>query len=242
MTKKTLQLLATAALVAGFGFTTVTANAADTTATGSKTTTAKVNLTQKKVDPTDPTNPDTAGNIKLTEAPTFDFGSQELDGVTASYTKNITDTAASDGGIMTSNLQVVNPGAPSGWNIQVKSTGMATTDGVSLKGSDIALTSGAITTTNTDASGAIDTSNAPTFSDTPVKIDLNNGAFVPVASAAASVGKTESAAEVDAQGVGTWNMAFSKAALNIAGSNVAGQYTGNLVWALTNAPEGNGLA
>ncbi|WP_203641995.1 WxL domain-containing protein [Levilactobacillus andaensis] len=238
MTKKTLQLLATAALVAGFGFTTVTANAADTTETGSKTTTAKVNLTQKTVTPTDPDNPNTAGNIMLTQAPSFDFGKQELDGVTTSYTKSITNTAASDGGIMTSNLQVVNPGAPSGWNIQVKSTGLATTDGVSLKGSDIALTNGDITTTNKDAAGALDTSNAPTFSNTSIKIDLNSGAYVPVASAAASVGKTDTTAEVAAQGVGTWNMAFSKADLNIAGSNVAGEYTGNLVWALTNAPTG----
>ncbi|WP_143463428.1 WxL domain-containing protein [Levilactobacillus enshiensis] len=220
MTKKTLQLLATAALVAGFGFTTVTANAADTadtTATGSKTTTANVNLTQKKVDPTDPSNPDTAGNIKLTKAPSFDFGTQELDGTTSNFTKTATPT---------STVQVVNPGAPSGWNVQVKSTGLKTTDGTDLKGSDIVLTNGDVTTSNKDAAGNADNSGAPTFNSDSVKIDLSNGAYQPVATAAAN------------EGVGTWDMAFSNAALNIAGSNVAGEYTGNLVWALTNAPTG----
>jgi len=221
MTKKTLQLLATAALVAGFGFTTVTANAADTTETGSKTTTAKVSLTQKTVTPTDPDHPDTAGNIQLTQAPSLDFGSQELDG-SANFTKTITEAPA-----LSSDVQVVNPGATTGWNVQVKSTGMATADAtpVALKGSKIVLTPGTATTTNKNADDSTDNTGAPTFSGA-IKVDLSDGAYQPVASAAAN------------GGVGTWDMPFTQAALDIAGSNVAGEYSGNLVWALTNAPTG----
>lgn len=210
MTKKTLQLLATIAAVTGLGLaSTVTANAA---ISGTQSTTANVTLNagSGSGDGSDGNTDGNAGGIKLTNVPGFDFGEQTIDASRASATY--------DAGSNIQPVTVVNPGIATGWNVTVSLAPMKSGDDV-LRGSNLVLTgtdSGA-TTTNSDATGA------PTFGSATLAADGSTGAkSVAVA--------TEKA------GLGTWNMTYSSAQLEVAQNNLAGVYSGDLTWTLTNAP------
>lgn len=207
MTKKTLQLLATVAAVAGMSFAATTAHAAADSA--SSTTTAKVTLEAGSVDPEKPS----AGGIELVSAPNLVFENVTLDGATTQTTKQ---TGAVDP------VVIKNPGVASGWNVTVANTAFGTeADGAgdTIKAGTMTLTSTTPTTTNTDTT---DTANTPTAQT--VELPTEGTTAKPVASAALKAG------------VGTWNVNYSNAALTVPANNVAEAYTSNLTWTLTNAP------
>ncbi|MFC6261361.1 WxL domain-containing protein [Levilactobacillus fujinensis] len=230
MTKKTLQLLATAALVAGFGFTTVTANAA-TTSTG-KDTTATATLNTPKPDTTDPGD---AGGIKLVTVPNIDFGTATLD-ASSDLTLDTSKVPAGtdkDGnatgvqGSIDNPVQVKNAGFSTGWIVQVSTADAMKDAGKThqLTGAQMVLNPGALTSTNVGADGT--TVDSTTGAPTTQVVKLNGGA-------ANGVQTVMSAAAGD--GMGTWNEAFTNATISIPSQTVAGVYTANLNWQLTNAP------
>lgn len=232
MTKKTLQLLATLALAAGFGFTTVTANAADTTDTNdSQTTTATVGLTAGTTDPTGPHS----GAVRLVAAPDLVFG-DKTDGTTitgASQTINatsITTNASSSNNTATGNdhvtvqpsdVAVVNPGTEVSWQVSVQADNFVKTDDTSttLLGAQINF-KGAAATNNNNA----DVSVKPAIAATPT---INAGGAADTILSATK-----------GNGVGTWmNRLTNDTNLTIAGGNVAGTYTSNLTWTISNGPD-----
>ncbi|GEO70230.1 WxL domain-containing protein [Levilactobacillus acidifarinae] len=206
MTKKTLQLLATVAAVTGLGLATTATAHAET---GTKSTSATVTLNAGPVDPTDPGN---AGGIKLVSAPTLNFNALELDGASA-------QTSTLD---KVDPVVITNPGVATGWNVTVANTAFATEAngaGDIIKAGSMVLTSSTPTTSNTDNT---DATNVPTPSN--VSLNTQGTEAVPVATAAAK------------SGLGTWNVNYSKADLTVPANNVAGTYTSDLTWTLTNAP------
>ncbi|WP_261809991.1 WxL domain-containing protein [Levilactobacillus humaensis] len=211
MTKKTLQLLATAAIVAGFGFTTVTANAAST----SSDTVATVNLT-----PGDTTTG--AGGIKLLSAPDVSFSGQ-LNGDKQTFTDGVFTTNASseDTKASAGTVTVNDPGTASGWNVQVASTPFvgATTKG-SLNASQMIFGTPAVSPKDSTQTGAPTPGTALTFA-----ADEKNDNLLVFKAAAG-------------EGVGTWmaNYAAKDASFVVAAGNKADTYTSNLTWTLTNTP------
>ncbi|WP_341780137.1 WxL domain-containing protein [Levilactobacillus sp. HBUAS70063] len=227
MTKKTLQLIATLALAAGFGFTTVTANAADST--DNQTTTATVGLTAGTTDPTGPHS----GAVRLVAAPDLVFG-DKTDGTTitgASQTINatsITTNASSSNNTATGNdkvviedgdVAVVNPGTTDAWKVDVKADNFVKTGDTSttLLGAQIHF-NGDVATNNDDVNVKPAVAASPTA--------IAGGEAVTILSA------------TNGNGAGTWMNRLTKDTnLTIAGGNVAGSYTSNLTWTISNTPE-----
>ena len=233
MTKKTLQLLATVAAVAGMSLATVTANADDTVKSGTQTTTAKVSLTAGSDTSTDGNGNGDAGGIKLTNVPNIDFGTQELDGKTAF---NLDGKLSGNNEAASQAVTVVNPGIGTGWNVQVRNDAMKSASDTTLMASTISLTAkdatpgaGSADTNSTRASDSTaELSAEPTFVSTALNTQGSENQKV----AAAAVGG----------GLGTWNMNYSKANLQVNPRNVAGDYSTTLTWTITNAPAGLGAS
>lgn len=227
MTKKTLQLIATLALAAGFGLTTVTANAADTT--DSQTTNATVGLTAGTTDPDGPHS----GAVRLVAAPDLVFG-DKTDGTpitgaaqtinassitTNANSSNVTTTDDNKVAIEDSDVAVVNPGTSDAWKVDVKADNFVKTGATSttLLGAKINF-NGAVATNNADASVNPAVAASPAITA--------GGASDTILSAA------------NGSGVGTWMNRLTKDTnLTIAGGNVAGTYTSNLTWTISNTPE-----
>ncbi|UIF29296.1 WxL domain-containing protein [Levilactobacillus brevis] len=226
MTKKTLQLIATLALAAGFGFTTVTANAADTN--DSQTTNATVGLTAGTTDPDGPHN----GAVRLVAAPDLVFGdktkgtpitgaTQTIKATSITTNANSSNNSATDANKVTidpSDVAVVDPGTGNGWSVSVKADNFVKDDATStnLLGATINF-KGAVATNNTNAS------ENPAVAATPAVIAGGDSATI------------LSAAK--GNGVGTWmNRLTNDTDLTIAGGNVAGNYTSNLTWTIGNTP------
>lgn len=232
MTKKTLQLLATVAAVAGMSLATVTANADDTVKSGTQTTTAKVSLTAGSDTSTDGNGNGDAGGIKLTNVPNIDFGTQELDGKTAF---NLDGKLSGNNEAANQAVTVVNPGIGTGWNVQVRNDAMKS-GATTLMASTISLTPGAATpgagSEDTNSTRASDStaqlSAAPTFDE--AKLNTEGSENQPVATA------------VVGGGLGTWNMNYKSANLQVNPRNVAGDYSTTLTWTITNAPAGLGAS
>lgn len=229
MTKKTLQLIATLALAAGFGLTTVTANADDTTSTDSQKTTATVGLTAGTTDPDGPHS----GSVRLVAAPDLIFGdaakgtpitgaAQTINATSIKTNANSSNNNATDANKVTiqpSDVAVVNPGTSDAWKVDVKADNFVKTGATSttLLGATINF-KGAVATNNDDAS-------------------LNPAvAATPAVTAGGDSATILSAA--NGSGVGTWmNRLTNDTDLTIAGGNVAGDYTSNLTWTISNTPE-----
>ncbi|WP_395321421.1 WxL domain-containing protein [Levilactobacillus parabrevis] len=227
MTKKTLQLIATVALAAGFGFTTVTANADETTtADNTQKTNASVTLT-----------PGTGtgihdGAVELTAAPDLTFGTHEVTGKADSF--KITPAAGITNGESSTNkaakagdVEVVNSGSDAGWNVTVAATPFTdkTDSSKVLLGSTIAL------------NGTPATDNGSGVNVKPATI----GSAAPGAAAVTTVtpGAANAATVLNAtagNGYGTWQNRISDASLNIAGGNAAGEYSSTLTWTIANTP------
>jgi len=232
MTKKTLQLLASAALVAGLGFTTVTANADATSGTGSVSTTAKVTLDSKGAgDNGDGDGGNVAGSLAITSAPDVSFAGGVLDGTTA-LNLDGTLTNGSESHDKTANagaVTVVDPGTASGWTVQVANTKMANVDSTQtgaaamIQGGKINFSSPALASkdSGTDA-GVTLQGNADANA---LSLDTEGTENVPVYNAAKG------------SGVGTWTDTFSKSNLSVPAGNVKGSYTSTLTWTLNNTPQ-----
>ncbi len=230
MTKKTLQLLASAALVAGLGFTTITANADATSGVGSQTTTAKVTLDSKGSGD----GGNVAGKLALTSAPDVTFAGGTLDGTNAldlagTFEKgaNSADTSAAAGAVT-----VVDPGTASGWNVQVKNTAMANDDS-NASGASAQITGGNFTFSNAvlaSSDGATANAAVQDISDLSNKADTVQ--FNTEGTANQNIFHAESG-----NGVGTWANTYNAASLHVPAGNAKGSYTSTLTWTLTNTPE-----
>lgn len=232
MTKKTLQLIATVALAAGFGFTTVTANAAtgDTTGSDSQSTTATVGLTAPTTDPEGPHS----GQIQLVAAPDLVFGDAtkgtEITGAqqnipATSLKTNATSTsklatgtdADKYSGIQDGDVAVVNPGTSDAWTVTVQAANFIKSDDkdTNLLGATINF-KGGLATTNSDQT------KAPLLAEPSV---IAGGSAETILSATSG------------NGVGTWmNRLTTATDLSISGGNVAGTYASDLTWTVANTP------
>jgi len=227
MTKKTLQLLATTALLAGLGFNTVTASAAEVagstdtpkTESVSDTTNATVSLTAGNDN-----GGNVAGSIHLVSAPDITLGgeltgdSQTLNGIKFATHEFAKDEAASgDAG----SVVVRNAGQKTGWNVTVSNSPFQTEDKKQgLLASSLWLKDAKVDSKETN------TSKPALAKDVELK-----------------TGGTENAlafyANTD-EGIGTWMSKYSDktSELDIAARNKAGAYTSVLTWTLSNAPSG----
>lgn len=217
MTKKTLQLLASVAVVAGLGFTGVTANADSTTSTGT-TTTGNVTLTAGTTDPDNPGGD--AGGINLKTVPYVNVPSTAITGSDQSVTGTVsaTESGTSNDGV----VQVVNPGHKSDWTVQVAATAFKSSDDT-MNASTLVLGTPTIANADTDGTGVAPSTlnQAITFNTGETTANQN------VEAADYSTNK---------EGVGTWNTTYSGATLNLKAGNVAGAYQSTLTWTLTNTP------
>ncbi len=239
MTKKTLQLLATTALLAGLGFNTVTASAAtvnpaekDATSI-SKDTQASVSLTGGGDE-----GGNAAGGIHLITAPNVAFSGtltgdkQTLSEVTFDN-KNFADDSVAKAGT----LVVANQGYETGWTVQVSAgafnlTNPAAKDANVTKDSKVLAASQLVL----DAS-KVSPKEGANQSASPLgnKVTLNSdGTTGNLPIFQASAGK----------GIGTWISQFDKAtsSFEIAAGNKAGNYTSKLTWTLANTPDTTGAS
>ena len=157
----------------------------------------------------DPAN----STIKLTDAPTFDFGTVKIGATTLNL------DASQNGGSVKGNLTVANPGIATGWKVTVKGSAF---EGVGdttnpLKGAVLSLTGGTATATEEN--------NASAAPVTPDVLDVNDqDALVFNAPAGA--------------GIGTWQNVFApeNVKLVIPQGNTAGSYQSQLTWTLSDTP------
>jgi len=242
MTKKTLQLLASAALVAGLGFTTIQANASATTNTGSQDTTAKVTLSSKGAGDNgnngngDGDGGNVAGSLAITSAPDVTFSDGKgnvLDGKTAldltgTFAKGANSWKDAELGAVT----VVDPGTASGWKVQVSNTALTNDLNTDAdKTNDVAGAAATIQGGNINFTGA---KVASTDSTNPA------GATADADNISLATAGTQNKPVYNAKlgaGVGTWTDTFSGADLTVPSGNAAGSYTSTLTWTLTNTPE-----
>ncbi|WP_052493614.1 WxL domain-containing protein [Levilactobacillus brevis] len=227
MTKKTLQFVAAAAMVAGLGFGSVstafaaTSDSASGTNTGSLHTTAKVALTAGSTSGGDNGNDGNAGDgaLALVTAPNYTIDGGELGGSKALKLAGTADDSTP--------VQTVNPGLKTNWGVTVKSSQFATTTGTELQGAVLTLTDGSVTSPTGSTS-----STAPT-GEGSIELNGDGTSEKPVVTAA---GNENITGDAKAVGVGTWNTNFNTASLAVPDGNTAGTYTSNLTWTLKNAP------
>lgn len=215
MTKKTLQLLASVALVAGMGMASVTtAHAADST-TGTAETTGNVTLTADDGEE----GGNNAGGIVLKEAPWITMPSTEING--EDQTVAATVDASKNGGGNDGKLQVVNAGHKSNWNVQVGATAFASGDDT-LGASTLTLSGGKV--------ASVGTSTLP--SSVSTALTFNGGSVTPNQDV---VGATYNANTKE--GVGTFDTTYTGGQLDLKAGNVAGAYESTITWTLTNTPQ-----
>lgn len=226
MTKKTLQFVAAAAMVAGLGFDSVsTAFAASDSASGTNTgdlhTTAKVSLTAGSTSGGDNGDGGNAGDgaLALVSAPNYTIDGGELGG-----SKALKLAGTADG---STPVQTVNPGLKTNWGVTVKSSQFVTTSKTELQGAVLTLTKTGVTSPTGSTS-----STALTAEDS---IALN-GDGTSEQSVVKATGNENITGDAKAVGVGTWNTNFDTASLAVPDGNTAGDYTSNLTWTLKNAP------
>lgn len=242
MTKKTLQLLATTALLAGLGFNTVTASAATNPAEKdatsiSKDTQASVSLTGGGDE-----GGNAAGGIHLISAPNVNFtgtltgDKQTLHDVT--FTNELFgDKTKAPKDLQDGALVVGNQGYETGWNVQVSADAFnlnnpAAKDANVTKDSKVLAASQLVL----DAS-KVSPKEGANQSASPLgnKVTLNSdGTTGNLPIFQASAGK----------GIGTWLSQFDKATSSfvIAAGNKAGNYTSKLTWTLANTPDTTGAS
>lgn len=232
MTTKTLQVLASVALVAGLGLTTVTAHADKAGTTGTQDTTAKVTLDSNGAGDNgnngngDGDGSNVAGSLAITSAPDVTFANGTLDGKTAldldgTFVKGA--NSWKDAGLGA--VAVVDPGTASGWQVQVSNTAMT---------NDVAGTTGAAASIQ---GGTINYKGAKVSS---LDSGTDNGAVLDTDALALPTAGTSNVKVYNAPkgaGVGTWLDTFSTADLTVPAGNAAGSYTSTLTWTLTNSPE-----
>ncbi|MFC6206714.1 WxL domain-containing protein [Levilactobacillus tongjiangensis] len=243
MTKKTLQLLATTALLAGLGFNTVTASAAtvnpaekDATSV-SKQTQASVSLTGGGDE-----GGNAAGGIHLISAPNVAFtgtltgDKQTLHDVT--FTNELFgDKTKAPKELKDGALVVGNQGYETGWNVQVSADAFnlnnpvakdanVTKDSKVLAASQLVLDASKVSATDDN-----NQSNSPLGNKVTLESDGSTG-NLPIFQASAG------------KGIGTWISQFDKAtsSFEIAAGNKAGNYTSKLTWTLANTPDTTGAS
>ncbi|MEB7428319.1 WxL domain-containing protein [Enterococcus faecalis] len=150
----------------------------------------------------------TPGVLTLDAVPNFDFGSQEI------TTKDETYQSKTDSIVTVTDLR----GSSIGWNLTVKQdTQLKTAQNEELKGAQLTLSKGTLQTSSDDTA------------------TVSNGVLIP---GGGSIKVLEATVN---QGNGTFSANWSAegAILEVPGTSVklAKQYTANLIWTLTDAPE-----
>lgn len=161
----------------------------------------------------------TAGSITLLKTPSLKFGAHEI----TAKTQDITiDTKTSGNGLSTP-ITVQNAGQASGWHVTMQVGQFTGDNGHVLKGATLTLTQNRVTS---DSSISV----APTgITDKVVATAGTSSAPVTVLNAAKD--------ETNPVGVGLWRSYLDSATLHIPAGNVSGNYTSNLTWTLSNAPQ-----
>lgn len=220
MTKKTLQLLASVALVAGMGFASITTASADTS-TGTASTTGNVSLTAGE---TDPENPGDAGGITLKAVPFITVPATEIDGTDQEIAATVDATAKS--GDKAGKVQVVNAGHKSDWTVQVASTAFKS-DADTMNASTLTMGTATVAPEATD-----NTTTLPSLVNSAISFNTGeDNANQDVVGATYDTDTKE--------GVGTFNTTYAGTKLNLKAGNVAGDYASTLTWTLTNTPSTN---
>lgn len=220
MTKKTLQLLATVALVTGMGLVSATtAHAADNTA--NVTTTGNVTLT---ADDGEEGGGGNAGGIVLKKTPWITVPSSKINGSDQTIAATVDSALSSGDG--NGAVQVVNAGHKSSWKVQLANTVFTDPDSKDVMNAST-LDFGAATLKAVD-----DTANATTAPSLVNQgLSLNTGSATQNQDVVGATYTTDSK-----EGVGTFNTTYSGAKLNLKAGNVAGNYQSTLTWTLTNTP------
>ena len=163
----------------------------------------------------------TGGEITLLKTPSLKFGAHEI----TANTQDITiDANNSDNGLSTP-ITVQNAGQASGWHVTMQVGQFTGDNGHVLKGATLTLTQEQHRVTSYSS-----ISVAPTgITDKVVATAGTSSAPVTVLSAAKD--------ETDPVGVGLWRSYLDSATLHIPAGNVSGNYTSNLTWTLSNAPQ-----
>jgi hypothetical protein len=157
------------------------------------------------------TTDDGEGNtakLSLDSTPNIDFGSQLISADGNTFSSATIDNP----------LQVTNPGLDEGWSVTVASS--AFTDGSKkLKGAQFKLNAGTVTN-----SSAADVSGLASATD-----------FAPSADGSSQI-VFEAKDSTVGVGVNKDSFAATSATLDVPAGNVAGNYTSNLTWTLTDVP------
>lgn len=173
-------------------------NAAKITDNVSGDTTATVGLTK-----------DPNAKVTLTNAPVFNFGSQEIGAQPLDLQAQTVDEA----------LTVVNPGVLDGWDVTLKGTDFIDSKDSTLKLKGAVLTLKGVVSSKDEGNE----SSAPTTGSVTVNSD-----DTPIFTAAAGNGL--------GTWLNTYAEKTDAAKLAIPAGNQAGEYVSNLTWTLTNAP------
>ncbi|WP_056963552.1 WxL domain-containing protein [Levilactobacillus spicheri] len=210
MTKKTLQLLATVALVTGMGLASATtAHAADTT--GTATTSGNVALTAEGDEG------GATGGVKLAAAPNVSLPDTQMNGGDQTIEGFVSAAALgkANDGVVTA----INAGHKTDWQVQVASSPFVSGSDT-MNASTLVMTGTNATTTGTGV--------AP--STLNKAITFNTGSTTPNQNVMTADYTNKG------EGVGTWSMNYSGATLSLKAGNVAGNYASTLTWTLTNTP------
>lgn len=151
-----------------------------------------------------------AGQLTLTEAPSFDFGSNAISAATTEYSPS---TSGNSGTLSISDLR----GSGEGWNVTAALSPFQNSGNGSLAGASLSLKGSAVN------AGAGTTSTAPVV-ETNIVLTSDNTAVA-----------VESASSLTGQGV--WNTTWSTPTLKVLGGTAqAGQNNATIDWTLSDAP------
>lgn len=161
----------------------------------------------------------TGGLITLLQAPSLNFGTHEI----TAKTQDITIDAKTSGNGLSKSIAVQNAGQASGWHVTMQVGQFNGDNGYVLKGATLTLTQNRVTS---DSSISV----APTgITNKVVAAAGTSSAPVTVLNAAKD--------DTNPVGVGLWRSYLNSATLHIPAGNVSGNYTSNLTWTLSNAPQ-----
>lgn len=210
--KKTMMMIVTAA-AAVLALNVVTTSKANAATDTKSDATIELNVAKDE-------NGD-AKKITLDSAPSFDFGSQDID---ASNAKQYTAETVKG------NLQVTNPGVAATWEVN---SNISAFTGTAANGNAVTLAGAVLTLTDGVAANSAKASNDTL--DMPVLASTQE-----LSAADAKVFNSEATA-TGYTGIGTSTGTYN-ATLDVPAGNVAGSYKANITWTLSTTPDQDATA
>lgn len=161
----------------------------------------------------------TAGNLTLKQAPNIDFGAQKITASGQTYKATTVSPT----------LKVMNAGQDTDWAVNLQ-VGTFTSSKHTLKGATLSLSNNTVSPSDSTIS------QAPTGIAAGAEVTAaasDTGAAVTVLDADR---KNLDTTQYSSLGVGNWLSSYS-ASLDVPAGNVAGDYSADLTWTLSNAPQ-----